>query len=265
VKAPRRTTITVRRIVVAADASQPGRAAFECAVRFAQRLEAELEGRFIEDSDLKRMSELPVAREIRFGAGGFGRPASSLAEDLRAEAMRLRRLFEDSASRAHIKATFRVAEGRVETSMVQAGGEADLLVVGPTRRRALSPFAAPESRAELVNRPLVVYDGSEGAERALDLAARLAADDEAALTVVVRAANEGDALRLRRRAAQHIAEYGHGARFRQATSPTLGELSQAVLALGASALVISSEDALLAGEGLRRLTETMSCPVVVVR
>jgi nucleotide-binding universal stress UspA family protein len=265
VRTPRRTTVAVRRIVVAADASQPGRIALESAIRLAQRLQAELEGLFVEDSDLKRLSELPVAREIRFGAGGFGRPASSVAEDLRNESMRLRHRFEEQASRARIKATFRVAEGRIEHSIVQLGGEADLLVVGLARRRAWSLFGVSEGQAEFANRPLVLYDGTDGAERALDLAARLAADDEAALAVVVRAGNEADALRLRRRAAQRLAEHGQGARFRQAAAPTLAALSQAVAALGASVLVISSEDALLEGEGFRRLTDEMTCPVVVVR
>ena len=264
-RTPRRASVTVRRIVVAADASQPGRVALESAIHLAQRLEAELEGLFVEDLDLKRLSELPVAREIRFGAGGYGRPAASVAEDLRAEALRLRRMFEERASRAHVKATFRVASGRIEHSIVQTGGAADLLVMGLARRRALSLFGVGEGRAAFANRPLALYDGSEGAGRALDLAARLAADDDGALTVVVRAANEGDALRLRRRAAQRIAEHGHGARFRQSAMPTLADLSQAIAALGGSALVISSEDALLEGEGFHRLTDEIPCPVVIVR
>jgi nucleotide-binding universal stress UspA family protein len=254
--------------VVAADASAPGRVAIESAIRLAQQLEAELEGLFVEDIDLKRLSELPVAREIRFGAG-FGGPvardASSVAEDLRAEAMRLQRAFEEGASRARVKATFRVTEGRIEHTIVQPGGEADLLVIGVTRRRGWSDFAGAPAAAGVAKRPLVLSDGSEGAERALDLAARLAADEDAALTVVIRAATEADALKLRRRAAQHIAEHGHGARFRQAAEPSLGDLCHAASTLGASALVISSEDPLLEGEGFRRLTDEVACPVVVVR
>jgi len=261
--ARRRGSVTVRRIVVAADASAPGRAALDAAIRLAQRLQAELEGLYLEDINLKRLAALPIAREFRFGEAARG--AAGVADDLRAEAMRLRQAFEEAASRARVRASFRIAEGRIEHAIVTETGGADLLVVGFGRRAAFAAPRAAATAAAVATRPLVLYDGSDGAGRALELAARLADDEPGSLTVVIRAASEADALKLRRKAAQLLAGHEQAARFRAAADPTLTELCRAVTADGASALVIASEDALLQGEGFRRMLDDVLCPVLVVR
>ena len=56
-----------RRIVVALDASSHSHAALAAAVALAGRLQAELQGIFVEDVNLLRLAELPFAREVRFG------------------------------------------------------------------------------------------------------------------------------------------------------------------------------------------------------
>ena len=259
----RRASVQVRRIVVAADASAPGRAALDAAIRLAQRLEAELEGLYVEDINLRRLAELPVAREFRFA--GAARDAAAIAEDLRNEAMRLRRAFEEAASRARVQASFRVAEGQIEHGILAEGGAADLLVIGLERRRSLVPTRIAATTAAIASRPMVLYDGSEGSARALALASRLAADDAGALTVVIRAATEAEALKLRRDAARILAERDHGARFRSAVRPSLLDLCRAVTAEGASALVIASDDELLEGGGFRQLLDDLMCPVIVIR
>ncbi len=283
---PRRRRATtgrlIRRIVVAADASAHGRAALEAAVLLAARLEAELEGLFVEDVNLKRLAGLPVGREIRFGFGGTGRGTAAIADDLRAEAVTLRRALEAAALAAHVKATFRIAEGRVTAEVVAAGSGADLLVIGRSGRRigpgislggtALAAIMQ-STRSVLVLRPgidisrraLVLYDGSEGADKALDIAAGLAANDSDSLTVVVRAESEAEANKIRRRAAQRLAAHGQAVRFRAISHPTLAGLCHAVGTMGASVLVIAGDDALLEGEGRRRLLEDVACPVLLVR
>jgi len=272
----------VRRIVVAADSSIDGRAALEAAVRLAARLEAEIEGLFVEDVNLKRLSELPVAREIRFGGTFQAHGTGGVLADMRAEAEQTRQALEALATRAQIKVTFRVAEGRVETEVVAAASGADLLILGLTGRRVLqtgrpgtTALAAVmrSTRSVLVLRPgvditeraLALYDGSPGADMALDLAARIAADDGGMLTVVLRAENEAEAQKLRRRAGETLTEYGVNGRYRVAPAPTLNDLCRAVTMAGASVLVISAADPLLAGEGSRRLLEDVACPVLLVR
>lgn len=272
----------VRRIVVAADTSAYGRAALEAAVRLAARLEAELEGLFVEDVNLKRLAGLPVGREIRFGFGPVARDTAGIVDDLREEAAALRRALQAAATAAHVKATFRVAEGRVAAEVVAAGSAADLLVIGRSGRRvgagvslggtALAAIMQ-STRSVLVLRPgidisrraLVLYDGTAGADKALALACRLAANDADSLTVVLRADSEAEAATLRRRAAERLMAHGQAARFRIIAQPTLAGLCRAVGAHGASVLVISGEDPLLAGEGRRRLLDEVACPVLLVR
>jgi nucleotide-binding universal stress UspA family protein len=260
----RRGTVTVRRIVVAADASAHGRAALDAAIRLAQRLQAEVEGLYLEDVNLKRLAALPIAREFQFAGGA--RSAAAVADDLRAEALRLRRAFEEATARARVQARFRVTEGRIEQVFVTEASAADILVIG---RERTTGFAAPRraaaTAAAMASRPLVLYDGSDGASRALDLAARLADDEPNALTVVVRAATEAEALKLRRKAAQLLAGHEQVARFRVAAEPSLADLCRAVTANGATALVMAGDDGLLAGEGFRRMLDDVLCPVLVVR
>jgi len=271
-----------RRIVVAADSSAHGQAALEAAVRLAARLEADLEGLFVEDVNLKRLAELPVGREVRFGLGGMARDAAAVAQDMRAEAGRIRRTLEEAAARAHVHVRFRIAEGHVEREVVAAGSAADLLVLGLTGRR-IGPTMQPggtalaairESRhsvlvlrpgIDITRRALVLYDGSAGAGTALDAAAHVAADQAEALTVVLRAADETEAAKLRRRAAQRLAKHNQGARFLAVSEPTLSGLCRAVTRAGASMLVISAADPLLEGNGHRRLLEDTACPVLLVR
>jgi nucleotide-binding universal stress UspA family protein len=256
--------ITVRRIVVAADASAPGRVALDAAIRLAQRLQAEIEGLYLEDVNLKRLAALPIAREFQFGGGV--RSAAAVADDLRAEAMRLRRAFEEAATRARVSARFRVTEGRLEHVFVTEASEADILVIGRTRTSGFSaPRAAAATAAVMVSRPLVLYDGSDGAARALDLAARLADDEPGALTVVIRATDDEEALKLRREAAELLAGHEQMARFRAASEPSLSDLCRTVTANGATVLVIAGDDSLLAGEGFRRMLDDVLCPVLVVR
>ena len=60
------TEFVVRRILVALDASTQSLAALRTAVTLAAELGAELEGLFVEDTNLMRMAMLPVARRVLF-------------------------------------------------------------------------------------------------------------------------------------------------------------------------------------------------------
>ncbi|MGD8821809.1 MAG: universal stress protein, partial [Anaerolineales bacterium] len=59
----------VERILVAVDASSHSRAALEAAAELAASLEVELVGIFVEDINLMRLAELPIAVEIETPTG----------------------------------------------------------------------------------------------------------------------------------------------------------------------------------------------------
>src|SRR5690606_23011202 len=97
----------LRRIVIAIDSSIPAAAGLEAVAALAARLPAELEGVFVEDADLARLAELPVAREICF-AGGVRRDftADTLAAQYREQALVARRAIAAAAAKSRIAYAF---------------------------------------------------------------------------------------------------------------------------------------------------------------
>ena len=59
---------SIKRILVALDASAANRTALQTAALLASELQAELQALFVEDINLLRLAELPFAREVVFGS-----------------------------------------------------------------------------------------------------------------------------------------------------------------------------------------------------
>lgn len=270
----------VRRIVVAAESSAHGRTAVTAAVALAHRLEAELEGLFIQDVNLMRLAGLPVARLVRIRGGKpEGGAASEIATELDAESRQIRRALESEAARAGVKASFRVTQGRLDAEFVSAGGLGDLLIVSHAGRGAgpapaVLAAMAGSARSVLVLRDkplaairhaLVLYDGSPGGDKALLGAMLLVGESAEGLTVALRAANPEAARRLRRRVETQARHHGAQVRFRTVAAPSLNELCRLAGAIKADLTVIAADDALLADNGNRKLLEDMACPVLLVR
>ena len=185
--------VPLRRIVVALDASAHSHAALEVAVMLALRLRAEIQAVFVEDINLLRLTELPFAREVRFGqAGAHPVQSDDVQRGLRARAAVLRRAVEDVAEQSKVSSTFRVVRGAVVGEVLAAALEADLLALGrlghavARRGRLGSTAQAAVARAAsavllvhpaMENGPvLLLFDGSAAAARALELAAEVIGD-----------------------------------------------------------------------------------------
>jgi nucleotide-binding universal stress UspA family protein len=187
--------MTVRRILVAYDASPHGAAALQAAVNMAAELHAELEGLFVEDVNLLRAAGLPFIREIGVGSGSQ-RPldAITVQRALEAQAERLRKALAERAHRSSVDWSFRVLRGHVMRETWQAGAGADLLVLG-RESLVFSAGAAPRSMGQ---RPIVaVFDHSPAAWRALQTAARLAHVQRDELVLFLAGAQPGQAVQLR--------------------------------------------------------------------
>lgn len=274
---------TVRRIVVAVDSSAHAAAALEAAAALAARMHAELEALFVEDIDLINLAALPFGREIVLGTGtprSFD--TAALEEQLRREVARARRAVEEAARRARVRSTFRVARGRIAAEIVAAAGAADLLILGaagrgPTMRFRPGRIAlaaaerAPRSvlllrRGEAIRgRPLVAYDASPSAEKALDAAARLADATHASVRVLISEPDAGKAAGLRERAAALLSARGIRAVFSDTFELTLDTMCRTVQQTDADVMVIAADNPHLQGEGRTRLLERITCPVLLVR
>lgn len=274
----------VQRIVVAVDGSAHSRAALEVAASLAARLRAELEAVFVEDIDLCNLAALPFSTEFDM-ATGRARPFDdrALAIQLREEAARVRGTLEALARRSRLRSSFRVTRGRVAAEVLSAAGGADLLILGtagqavgvrfrPGRVALAVAERAPHtvllirSGARLRGRPLVPYDGSRGAGRALEAAAALARlAGRRHVHVVITEPDPQKAAALRRQAARHLAAADVAVTFIEALEATLDTMCRLIARTDADLLVLDADDPKLAGPGRARLLETVPCPLLLVR
>lgn len=184
---------SVRRILVALDASVYSDGVLSVAVSLAAQLHSELHGLFIEDVNVLRLAELPFAREIRYGeTQSRAVERDELERSLRARATILRHALETLAAEHQIRSTFRVVRGAVDSELITAALETDLLALGRlghsiARRVRLGSAAraavARAASAVLLVKPgveggpiLVLYDGSPASVRALRIAAGVAGE-----------------------------------------------------------------------------------------
>lgn len=281
--ADRDQEFAVRRIVVTLDSSAHGRAALEAAAELAARLHAELEGLFIEDSDLFNLAALPFGHEVNISTGA-ARPfdTEELENQLRAETMRMRRALDDAARARRIQSRFRITRGRRVSEAVAAAGEADLLIMGAagheiglrfrpgaealeTSEKAPRSVLLLRSGARLQGKPLVIYDGSEAADKALAAAALLTASRRDGIRVQIAAGDTDQAETVESRARETLSALGLEARFREAPARNVDDMCVAVREAGADILVISAADPRLAGAGRASLLQRIDCPVLLVR
>jgi nucleotide-binding universal stress UspA family protein len=215
----------LRHILVALDASAHSLAAVEAAAELAAAMQAEMEGLFVEDIDLIRLASLPCTREVRHTASVASLDLEQMERALKAQAAEARQALAAAARRAHVQWSFRVARGRVAHEVLAAAEAADLVTLGKLGRSrgpqarlgstALRVLAGAPVALLLVEhrrvgayrlrRVLVVYDGSEGAGRALDAAARLAEASRISLTVLL-VGDDSEAMQDMKLVAAHAIE-----------------------------------------------------------
>jgi nucleotide-binding universal stress UspA family protein len=273
----------VRRIVVAVDSSAAAQEALEAAAALAARLNAELIGLFVEDIDLVNLAGLPVGREIRLSSGQTREfDQLALEEGFRIAAARARRYLQQMSARSRVVSTFRTVRGRVETEVVAAAAEGDLLILGTAARSVgfrwrpgsiAAAAAARAPRSVLIMRPggrlegkaLLIYDGSPGRGLALEAALRLVSARDDALTVLLVAADVAQARSLEAEVRERLAHPRLSATFMQIQEIAVDELCRLSAQAGSDVLVMSGDSPVLAGEAHARLLEGLGCPVLIVR
>ncbi len=267
----------LKRILVALDASRTSLEALSVAAALAERLGAELGGLFVEDENLLRLVGHPFARQVRLPSIDWGPlERGAIEADLRALAARAREALAEAAAPRRLSWWFRVARGRVSLEVIAAAGEADLLVLGasghgltrgPGETALAAAAGAPVSvlllaRGAKVGPPiLAAYDGSASGDRALELAASLAAAGAGDLEVLLAAPD--------RRASQALAEQARQRLDRPGTPVRWAGGDQIDHVLRSSAagalLVVGADGPLLAEGGQERLLALARCPVLLAR
>lgn len=273
--------LTIRRILVAVDASPHSLCALEAAGELAASLRAEILGLFVEDINLLRLARLPFAREVGFFSGSLRRlDTRNMESQLRSQAERARQALTTTAERAQVQSSFQVTRGHITSELLAAALDADLVILGKTgwsgqRRlgstarallsRASGPTLILQEGARLALPALVLYDGSRMAQRALAVALQLVRGREGHLTVLILADSPATAQFLRAQVAEWLRERGLEASYRWVSEADVLRLWRVVKAEGAGVLVVHGETPALQGDALVALLDEIGCPVLLVR
>lgn len=280
--------LTIKRILVAIDASPHSLAALEAAVALAVRFQAELSGLFVEDENLLRLADLPFVQEVGlFSATRRRINGKELERQIRVQSRRVRRVFAVTTQRAQVTWSFRVVRGSVLSEVLTAASEADVLVLGQAgwsllRRGRLGSTVRgilPErfgltlilKEGTCLGVPLaVVYDGSPVAERALIAADTLRWEPDndqklaERLIVLLLAEERAKVQTLQRQAASYLSDRGTTVRYRSLTRANVLGLVDILQAEGCGTLVLPARSSTLQNSILVALLEHLDLPVLLV-
>jgi len=257
-----------RRITVVLHDKPQSQRLLELGARIATQLQAELEGVFVEDAALFRLTGLPFLRELKRDSFTEQRlDAERLLQEWRATAKLAREALESSANRAGLAWSFRVWRGEIEQDLHALALESPMLLLG--RLSATAPSRYPAARPVAEHRPAplklgVILEDDEQAERLLQAVGELSRKPEIQLILFLMPDGEpaaGSALeqRLREIDPQH-----HNIRVRL-PDRTPANLTTRLKAAACDLLMVSEGSELLRGPRMLQRLKTLPYPVVVVR
>jgi nucleotide-binding universal stress UspA family protein len=275
--------LTIRRILVALDASTHSLAALEAAAGLAAGLGAELIGLFVEDENLVHLAGLPFAQEVT-SPSAASQPLSSdkMERSLLLQAWQARRALEEAAERVQAKWRFQTVRGQVTASVLKAALEADLLAMGRVSRplssrshlgstaraasaRTKGSVLLMEQGSDLSYPVLVTYDGTPAARQALATAVRLAKAGGDNLTVLLLGDIDIAVSTLREEVAGRLAQHNLQARVQWLPQASVENLAALIQAANDCVLVLGGEHPLLEADAIQELLDTTDCPVLLVR
>jgi nucleotide-binding universal stress UspA family protein len=273
--------LTIRRILIALDASHHSLAALRAAARLASSLEAELHGLFVEDINLLRVAGLPMARELQFPfAAHAPMNPERMRRQLRAQASQARRALASVCGEEQIEWTFQVVRGGVSSKVLEEAAKADLLCLGRISRPVMQrPGLGSTARAAAksaqrsvllishgkeIRPPVVVsYDGSADAGHALVLAARLTQELGGFLSILVPADAPSPSEEIKQQIAHRLDGEKLMIHYRELVGGGVIPLISAVQVEGCGILVLSRT--ILPPDDIGELVDAVDCPVLLVQ
>ncbi len=280
---PRSTEFTVRRVLVALDASAHSLAALEMALDLAVVAKAELVGLFVEDANLLRLAESPQAREVLYPSAQQ-RPLTlaTMEQRLRAQGEQARRAMASLANPAQVRWSFRVVRGEVNAEVLAAAAEMDVLALGKTgwslaaqaQPSPTAPTASQHSPQALLlvqqglpfrRQVLAVVSSAENLQPTLNVSARLAQVYGNRLVVLLSTTRHSIAEELSHEASALLkqeSEHLH-VHFRQIRGIDLLSVAHAVQAESGGILAIS--ESACSTETVKLLLHHLGTPIFLVR
>ncbi|MCJ7739113.1 MAG: universal stress protein, partial [Anaerolineae bacterium] len=274
--------IRIKRLVVALDASQQSIVALEAAADLAASLKAELRGVFVEDIELLRIADLPVAREVLYPCGtGCRIETDRLRRQLRAQASQARQALTSICERRHIRWSFETVRGSVESEVLAAANDADLLILGRVSRPLVRQVrmgstarAAIQSSTSSVllthatrkiRSPVVtIFHDSPCGQRTLAIAIHVAQRTGGRLTILLPDDDDQKAHQyVRSQAAESLRRRKLVIRYRRLLDTGLATIQQAINSEASGVAILS--ECTLPSEDMQTLIEDLEHPVMLIR
>ena len=277
-------TLSIRRILVAVDASRDSRAALRAAVQMASRFHAELEGLYVEDLNVLRAARIPFANEFGHYTGDR-RLISPMAieRDMRARVRQMRRLFHAMIEQESIRGFFHVARGMVPSEIRSAAAKADVLIIGrmgwaqtDVERMGGAVESACSDTAPRVTAVLrdgavlappvvVLYDGSDNAGKALRVGAALVDELSGPLQILLLPVPGENTANLKGQANACLQPTPIMRQYRLLTSLRLPWLIHTLHDTAAGTLVLPGDAQVLQEGRMSHLLAKIDIPVLLVR
>jgi hypothetical protein len=255
------------RIVVMLGSVESDRAALDALSLLAGKTPAEILGMFVEDIELLTLAEMPIAREYCMLTHVERRlQTPDIERQFRIQARAAQQALAEIAGRLGFPLSFRTVRGAITTLLRESLAETDLMLFGAVRgslRLPGGPTRADSAHPSRRRPVSVVFDGSEAAQRALQVALQIAPDDSIPLTVIL-TADKPEHLSMLTDQAFRLA----GTRSLHAVkmvNPCWRDVIEKAYAQHSAAVVVAITAELLQEENLERLRNKLNCPVVLVK
>lgn len=277
----------IRRLLLALDPSEKGLENLDEVVALAARLEAEIQGLFVEDTDFLGLAGHMVVQA--YPSGTRARQAldpEAIQRTLRRQTERARRAVENAARRRRVRASFEVRRGRTAMALLESAGDDDLIVMSRTTRgfgvdlggaRARTGAAVREvvrstTRSVIVlgeavnlSGPLfVAFDGSPQSEAAIEFAATIAERRGGGELVILLPAG-GDAAKMEAQAKAMLDAHTLKASYETLEKDGVEAICAAVSRRHGGVLAVAADQPWPGPDTVPDLLERIACSVVLVR
>jgi nucleotide-binding universal stress UspA family protein len=270
----------IQRILLAVDGSPHSLAAMQAAIDLSQGLDAELIAVFVEDLDLLRMAELPIASEVsRYTANIHRLKPERIRRQLKAQASQAKAALARQARRQGVAWEFLVLRGDISLELLAKAEGADLMILGKagwskTRRMGSTTRVVIQEATHFVlilqqgahwARPvLLIYDGSQVARRGLKVAQLLSEQSGHPLSVMTVAKHASQAETLEREVVADLGADAKDATFFRVLAARSDDLARLVKNMDCL-LILPAALPGLQGQPLIDFVDGLEGPVMVLR
>lgn len=257
-----------RRITVVLHDKPQSQHLLELGASIAALLQAEIEGIFVEDDALFRLTGLPFLRELKRDSHAEERlDATRLLQEWRALAKSAQQALENSANAAGLSWSFRVWRGDFDSGMKDLAVESEMLLLGRLGNLATSRLPARRQSTRKAERPLkigVILDDGKEAEHLLDAICELARKPGIQLILFLMPEAAEETARALEERLREIDPQHHNITVRL-TERTPAVVAARLKAAACDLLMISEGSDLLRGQTMVQRLKGLPYPVVVVR